>query len=505
MSDKSVIIIGAGIAGLSAGCYGRMNGFRTRVFEMHTKPGGVCTSWRRQGYVVNGCIHWLGGSSPTAGYYRMWEELGAVQDRNFVYHEEYMRFEGADGKTFMVYTDIDRLEQHMMEIAPEDSAVISEFITAVRRFTRLDIPWEKAPEVSGYIDRMGMIVKLFPFLGKLRKWNGISLREFGARFKNPMIREAFPLLFLPDFPMTFLLMTLAWLHNKAAGYPLGGSLEFARAIERRYLSLGGELNYKSRVNKVLTKNGRAAGIRLEDGTEHRADYVISAADGHATIFNMLEGRYVDDTIKGYYERKKLILNPPLVHVALGVNRTFEEVPHSAFGTYFSLNDPITLGGANVKSIPVHVFNFDPALAPPGKTLLTAMFPVEFEYWEKLKEYPEQYKSEKETIANAVIGLLDKKYPGLALQVEMRDVATPLTLVRYTGNWKASFQGWQITPNTWRVGRTMKKTLPGLDNFFMAGQWVEPAGGVPFVALSGRNAIQIICKQEKKKFVTTTFQ
>jgi len=500
MSEKSIIIIGAGIAGLSVGCYGRMNGFSTRIFEMHGKPGGVCTSWKRKDFVVNGCIHFLIGSSPTSGYYRMWEELGAVQNRNFIYHEEYMRMVEPDGKTFVVYSDIDRLERHMKEIAPEDSVTIDEFIKAVRCFTRLDIPWEKAREVSGFLDTMRMMAKLLPFLGMFRKWNKVSLREFGARFKNPLIRRAFPMLFLPEFSMTFLLMVLANMHGKKAGYPLGGSLEFSRAIERRYHSLNGELHYETRVKKILTENGRAIGIRLADGTEHRADYIVSAADGHGTIFDMLEGRYVDDCIRGYYERNKLILNPPLIQVALGVNRTFADVPHSAFGTLLTFDAPITLGGADQDGILVHVFNFDPALAPPGKTLLITMLPVEYEYWKKLKVHSDQYKSEKERIADTVVGLLDRKFPGLASQVEMRDVATPMTYVRYTGNWKGSFQGWQITPKTWNMGRDlMKKTLPGLDNFYMAGQWVEPAGGVPFVAQSGRNVVQIICKQEKKKF------
>ena len=115
---------------------------------------------------------------------------------------------------------------------------------------------------------------------------------------------------------------------------------------------------------------------------------------------------------------------------------------------------------------------------------------------------EQYKSEKEKIADTVVALLDKRFPGLASQVEMRDVASPSTFVRYTGNWKGSFEGWQITPKTWSFGRPMRKTLPGLANFYLAGQWVEPGGGLPAVAMSGRNVVQIICKKERKKFTTT---
>ena len=76
--EKSIIIIGAGIAGLSAGCYGQMNGYRTRIFEMDTKPGGLCTTWERKGYKIDGCIHWLVGSRPGTSFYRIWEELGIM-------------------------------------------------------------------------------------------------------------------------------------------------------------------------------------------------------------------------------------------------------------------------------------------------------------------------------------------------------------------------------------------------------------------------------------------
>ena len=56
MAD-SIIIIGAGIAGLAAGCYAQMNGYKTKIFELHELPGGLCTAWERKGYVFDGCIH----------------------------------------------------------------------------------------------------------------------------------------------------------------------------------------------------------------------------------------------------------------------------------------------------------------------------------------------------------------------------------------------------------------------------------------------------------------
>ena len=159
---KSIIIIGAGIAGLSAGCYGQMNGYNTRIFEMHTIPGGLCTTWKLKGYKIDGCIHWLIGSSPGNSLYRFWEELGAVQGRTMIDHEEYARIEGKEGKVFIVYTDIDRLEQHMKELAPEDKDVIEEFIKAIHSFTHFDMPVEKAPELYSPIDGLKMMLPCFP-------------------------------------------------------------------------------------------------------------------------------------------------------------------------------------------------------------------------------------------------------------------------------------------------------------------------------------------------------
>ena len=166
-----------------------------------------------------------------------------------------------------------------------------------------------------------------------------------------------------------------------------------------------------------------------------------------------------------------------------------------------LKEPVLIGGVKQDFLGVKIYNLDPALAPSGKTLLTVMFTTDYDYWKTLRENDGQYKAEKEKIADTVIALLDNRFPGLAAQVEMRDVATPTTFVSYTGNWKGSFEGWQVTPATWSFGKVMKKTLPGPRNFYMAGQWVEPGGGIPAVALSGRNVIQIICKQEKEKFRT----
>ena len=498
MSDKSILIIGAGIAGLTAGCYGQMNGYRTQIFESHSKPGGLCTSWKRQEYTFDGCIHWLVGSGPGTSLHRIWEELGAVQGRRIVDHEEFSRFEGPGGKCFIVYTDIDRLEQHMKELSPADSRVIDELCNALRSFARFDIPLDT---LKGLFSGLGMFFKMLPFIRAMNKYGKISVQDFAARFSDPFLRESFALSFdvgEPDYPMAWILMNLARMHNRAAGYPIGGSLEFSQAIEHRYLDLGGEIHYKSPVEKVLVENDRAVGVRLADGSEHRAGIVISAADGRTTIFDMLAGKYVNDEIRGYYDEWGVY--QPVIQVSLGVARDLSGEPHTVI---YPLEEPVTVAGEVRERLSVRHYCYDPTMAPSGKSVVVVTLLSNYGYWKHLLQEPGGYEGEKEQVADVVIAQLETRFPGITGQIEAVDVATPATYERYTGNWQGSYQGWMDTTET--VGMMMRggmsKTLPGLANFYMVGQWVYPGGGLPGAAMSGRSGVQIICKEDERPFVS----
>ena len=211
--QKSVIIIGAGLAGLSAGCYAQMNGYKTQIFEMHDIPGGLCTSWKRKGYTFDGCIHYMMGSRSGA-YHRLYEELGAIQGRCMVDHEELLRVEGASGKVWTVYTDLDRLEEHMKALSPADAGLIEEFCNAARLLLSFEMPVEKPAEWMGPLDALKLL-KYVPGMRALGKYGKVSMQDYATRFNDPFLREVFPLIIedIPDMPMTAVLMTLAELHK----------------------------------------------------------------------------------------------------------------------------------------------------------------------------------------------------------------------------------------------------------------------------------------------------
>jgi phytoene dehydrogenase-like protein len=494
MPEKSIIIIGAGIAGLATGIYGRMNEYNTHIFEMNIKPGGLCTAWERQEYVIDGCLHWLVGTSSASNYHHFWQEVGVLHSEKIIDMDIFFQIETPDGKTVSIYSDVDRLEKHLKEFAPEDTAFIEEFTKAIRRFTQFNLPADKAPELYSPLDSMKMITKMTPFMGEFQRWGKMTMKEFAGHFKNPILRNAWQTLWPVDFSPLFILMTLAWMSQKNAGYIIGGSMKIALNMEKRYHDLGGNITYKAQVEKILVENNRAVGVRLSDGTEHKADYIISAADGHSTIWNMLGGRYIDNTIRSYYE---MPIFQPLVYIGLGVYRSFRNLPQMISGLMIPLDVPLMIGTREHKYMNVHIYNFDPSFDSDGKTVLTVMFESDFSYWSELAKDKSCYKEEKERIAIAVVSALNKRFPGLARQLEMWDVATPVTFHRYTGNWQGSYEGWLMTPQNLTL--RMKKTLPGLNNFYMAGQWVSPGGGLPSALISGCHVIQILCKLDLKKY------
>lgn len=149
---------------------------------------------------------------------------------------------------------------------------------------------------------------------------------------------------------------------------------------------------------------------------------------------------------------------------------------------------------------VEPFAFDPCLAPPGKCVLKVMMATSFAYWQELQRTPERYLAEKELIAETVIGLLEARFPGLRQRIEVVDVATPITTLRFTGNGHGYSTPVIDMVRALFTGRRRSQTLPGLANFYMVGQWAG-LPGVPTVAAMGRDVVRAMCNHDRRAFNT----
>jgi phytoene dehydrogenase-like protein len=493
---ESIVIIGAGMGGLSAGVYGRVNGYRTQIFEMHSRPGGQCTSWKRKGYTFDPCIHHFWGCRPGSNLNRLWQELGAMP-RETVALEECVTVVSADGRTFPDYYDLERLRRALLELAPADAPSIEDYIRHIQKLvtkTRVTEDWV----ASSFWANLTKMPSAIP----VRKWMTLSMGDYAAAFSDPFLRRAFSLIIYsqPEAVLFFHLLRHAGGLTGDLQWPVGGSAELAKSIERRYLALGGEVRYGARVDEILVEDDRATGVRLADGTEHRADIVISNADGRRTILDLLGGRYINDVVRGYCQ-PVADETPFAVTVFLGVNRDLSAEPSSLI---MLLDEPVTMAGHDYHSLEAQLYGFDKTMAPPGKGTIKVEWPASYGYWKRLHEEDrEGYRRAKDDVAAQTLQILEHHLPGIGGQVEVIDVCTLMTWERYTGG----SQGWfnlpnrefafRLTEDTSDKNHTM--TLPGLSDFYFVGLWATMMPSLLNNANSGKTVIKRICKKDRKKF------
>ncbi len=496
--EKKVLIVGGGIAGLSAGCYARMNGFNTSVFEMHSIPGGLCTAWERKGYRFDLSMHFLTGSC-SGPFFEMCDELGMVENTEFHYHNQLGQVEGM-GKRLSYSTDREKLEQDMLAISPEDADLIREFTGLLFGRDMMKAATLKPKELQNFRDSFRTMRAVLPLLKVFRKYGKISIQEYAEKFKDPFLRMAVrSIVDAPGWPMVDFPMTVMTGFMKVGvtegGVPLGGSQHAVFQVAERFKQLGGTLHLKSRVKDLIIENNRVTGIELEDESRHLADEVIWAGDGHTLIYKLLNGAYVNERITHMYE--EWTPKESVMHVMMGVNRDLSNEPHCIF---CEVDEPVTVAGHEHKWLQIRHRCFDPSMAPKGKSAVEVWYDTPYEYWEELAKNKQAYKAEKKRIADETIRQLEMRWPGFASQVEVIDVPTPHTYRRYTGNYKGSPDGWCINTKNFREREPVRK-LPGLEGLTMIGQWTAPYTGVVNAALTGRQAIQLMCKEARVEFRT----
>ena len=159
--------------------------------------------------------------------------------------------------------------------------------------------------------------------------------------------------------------------------------------------------------------------------------------------------------------------------------------------------------SKIDSIPITIYNFDPTLAPEGKTCMRVILhTTNYQYWNNLRNNDiDKYNSEKERISKEVIRILDKHFGNIESNVEISDVATPATFKRYTNNWEGSTQGWVWGPKL--IPEFISKELPNLKNESYFSREIPP-GPDGFADRTARIARPII-SDEKDIYIFKSYR
>lgn len=483
---KNVVIVGAGIAGLSAGIYALQSGFHVTVYESHTIPGGASTSWKRKGYLFEGGMHWLTGSSPKTQMNRLWHEVGALDESVRVYNRDPFLAFDYGGRTAYLYRDPEKLRRHLTELSPEDAPEIDTLCADVKKFAKISMP---VSDIRGVKVRqksspsLSALFSILPAIPRMSFYSGQSVREYAQRYKSPLLRHLIENVVGPDYNANAMIFTLATLASGDGGYPAGGSLGMARRMASRLEALGGRIVYGTPVEQVVVKDGAARGVRIA-GETVEADAVIVTQDTRAAI-DLL---FAEPIHEPWAERMRETTVPILdTFISLGVEADLSDIPGQV---EFLPEVPVLCGGVRQEVVGICNYAGYEGYAPEGCTAVTAILQGDtYDFWKTCRENG-TYAAEKEKLAESMIAALAKKYPQTAGKVAVWDVATPLTYERYLHSYKGS---WMTLMEKGSRGKSYPVKPEKTERLYFAGQRLMSPGGLPVALETGRKAAQYLCK------------
>jgi phytoene desaturase len=493
---KRITIIGGGIAGLSAGIYARQAGFECNIYEKYSNTGGQCTGWSRQGYHIDGCIHWLTGTKEGTDLHKVWQNVDALNNQvDIIQFEEFGTYE-LSGVKITLWKDLNRLKAELIELSPEDQSAIVDFINDVKAAQTMDMPSKKPMDMLSIKELAQLGIAMKAALSVMSKNGKISCEEYATRFKHPAIRYMFSHCMPKGYSIAAFILSMGTFSSGNGAVPRGGSLAMAKRMEERFKKLGGKLVTNKPVTEIIIKDNIATGIQFTDGTFEAADYVVAACDAKITFDRLLKGRYKDKKFEMRYDNPVDYALPTSVLIAFGVTENLMDYPTaSSFET-----TPYRVGVTDYTSTSFKNYAYEPDFAPEGCTVITTNITQsdnDYLYWEKLHQNPEEYRKEKMRVAAELQMRIEGHFPELKGKLTLLDVATPVTYHRYTGAYHGAWMSFMLSPNS----KTMihKGEIKGLKNCLLTGQWLQPPGGLPVAVVTGKFTIQRICKKEKMEY------
>ena len=492
MERKTIVIIGAGISGLSAGIYAEQHGFHAIILEKNPSVGGLCTGWYRQGRYIDGCIHWLTGTNPGNDLNVMWKNVGALDnDTKILQLGNWGSFE-YQGQRVTFWSDLNRAEKEWIELSPIDKKEIKHFFKMVRDIQSVDLPLYAPVSLMKFKDilKLGFsVVDVWPSYLLTMK---MSCEQYAKKFKSPAIRWAITHA-QPGagnlYSMIFCYGTIA---SGNGGIPEGGSKPMVERIKNRFLSLGGTLKLNSKVSHVLVDKKKAKGVVLKDGTKIYGDYVISALDPNFTLTKLLLDQYRLPSFERRFDNMKRNPTPSCCLVAFEANDLDFVSPYS-----FEC-EPFMVGNSLISHLTVRNYNYDrDNFVKNGKTIYTILidqYDLDYGYWSELYKNQRLYKRKKDELATVIKAKVIQKFPQFKDNLKILDISTPKTLNRYTNSSRGAYMGFLFTKKDGMY--VHNGFIPGLKNFVLSGQWMQCPGGLPLALAEGMFAIQRICKLEK---------
>jgi len=481
-----VIVVGAGLGGLSAAASLARSGRRVAVFDQHVVAGGYAHRFlrkargTRQVYDFDVALHmtgdlradrWLGGRLAEVGV------LGRIRTRTFA---EAYRTRGP-AHDLVVPTDVDAYEALLARTFPAEARGVRDLFALFRAADLGSAGFDEASAGA-------------------RALMGRTLAEvIAAHVRDERFLIVFGTLwpYLGTPPRALCAMTFAqmWASYHLGGccYVEGGGQSLADAFVAVIVENGGRVELGCAVERIVTHAGRVVGVETSRHGALRAPVVVSNASGLATFEALLDEPALATSDRWAMKAMPVSASAHEAYVGLEGDATALGLPDRLLFDVRSYDvdaewAAVTRGDLTAQSHVVANHNLsDPGRAPPGRSILNVIALANGGLWRDLDEV--EYRRRKREVERCLLDRLAAYIPALERRIEVCETGTPRTMTRYSWNTDGALYGVAATPDSHSYKRPRPRTqVPGL---YLAGAWTFPAGGFVGAMVSGFHTADLV--------------
>lgn len=498
------IIIGAGLGGLMAAAQLVKRQKKVLVLEQHYLPGGCATTFKRKGYNVEVGLHEIDGLGNTGeGIHAMLKSVGALEAVEFVRVPEFYRFKN-NRRDLSVPDNMEQaIEVLIREFPTEEKGILKYFkkLKDIRRDLK-QMPKAKWKTIFMPLTHRDLVLSmkqnLGNFLDKIIQNDDLKLilsANLGYYHDDPY-----------TMALSFYAVAQSSYYTGGGHFIKGGSQQLSDYLMNYINTNGGQVLLQKKVDRIIIRDGIAVGVDYHDvrhPEEEREQVYAQAIIANAAIPNVINELLDEKTAEPIAQKtKNLTLPTSILSIYIGFKRTPKALGHRHYSTFYNASDVYTLSDIKPNTLEpfenrsfvfVDYSQIDSGLAPDGKGFGVVCVPDKLAFWEHLSD--EEYKAEKERVAQLFFNKLEQDIPGITEQIDYYEVATPKTIKRYTLNPEGVVYGYAQTPEQSFMKRPPIQS--GVPRLYFASAWTMPGGG-----FSGAMYAGALCAKKAYKHMET---
>ena len=493
MSDTDVIIVGAGMAGLTCGCLLAQKGLKVLIVEKNQKVGGCCTSFEKEGFSFDLSVQSVGECRKGGRIWRLLKELNLLDQIHFIPLEPAREYHFPDQKV----SQSSRMETHLENLSvlfPKERKAIEEVYAVLRKIFE---EFSNIPSSLNWFEPSSFLSR-YPFLSRYKeKTYGELLDEFISHpFLKTLlaIRSSYALLppeeisavGMAGIEMSYFNYGVSCVEGKVEQLPL----KMGEALEK----MGGQIITGHEVQQILIEEKKVMGVRLKDDREITGKVAISNIDAHHTFSDLIG----EDHIPSGFRSKLKGMRPALSYfiLYLGIEGGLDELPVSNNEVFFEDQPQKEFQCLYENRIPDRApfyllapSKINPSHAPTGGNTLCLSCKAPYHL------SPDWDRETKDELSKCLIHKASTFIPSLEKRIKVKIETTPKTIERWTRNrWGAAY-GWAQIPKQSGIYR-LPRTTP-IPNLYLTGHWTSPGGGIAGVVASGELTAEVVLNRFAK--------